>query len=240
MKLTDMHSHILPGVDDGARDIEETLDVLRMAKEQRVSRIILTPHFHPGRYQVSADEVLAKMKEIQAACDKEGIDIKLYPGHECYYYSGLVEDLESGKALTLAGSHYVLVEFDTDSRLSTIISGLFSIREAGYEPILAHFERYETLEDEDHLETLKEHGYLLQMNFDMLVFKDRFFKKNPWRILVQEGYADFLGSDCHGMNFRPLQIDKAMKWIGSNLDVRLKDRILENNIDCILKDKIIG
>lgn len=86
-----MHCHILPGVDDGPASMSDTIALLKEAERQGIGTMIATPHFHPGRYQVYADRALAVLKTVREAAAREGIRIRLYPGQECYWYSGLVD-----------------------------------------------------------------------------------------------------------------------------------------------------
>lgn len=237
-ELTDIHIHLLPGVDDGAGSREEALAVLKTAASQNIRRMIVTPHFHPGRYTVTAKEIYSSLSELQELCEKEKLPLTLYAGQECYYYSELADQLDNGAVLTMAGSRYVLVEFDPFAPFSMISGGVRGLLQRGYLPILAHFERYECLRNEDYLLRLKEHGVKLQMNFDTIRIPDRLFKKNIWRRLAKEGMVDYFGSDCHGTEFRPLQTEEACKWLEKNLDEDLLKRIFQKNIQNILvKDR---
>ena len=104
--------------------------------------------------------------------------------------------------------------------------------------IIAHFERYQCLQGRrDRLDELKGCGALLQMNFDRLIKKDTLFSKNPWRKLVKDEYVDFLGSDTHGVDFRPLHVDQVRTWIEKELDPELADRILVQNIRLLLEGR---
>ena len=87
ISFTDIHCHILPGLDDGAQTMEETMAVLKEAKRQGVTRMIVTPHYHPVRYQVTAQQVQETLEEVQREAARRQIEIKLYPGQECFYYS---------------------------------------------------------------------------------------------------------------------------------------------------------
>lgn len=237
MEICDMHCHILPGVDDGARTMEESMQALRMASRQHVRGIIVTPHFHPGRYQVSAQEIYECVDRLQCQCNAEGIDMMFYPGAECYYYSGLVEELNSGAALPLAGSRYVLVEFSPGAMYSHMRGGLRDLQNAGYQPILAHFERYDCLRDRENLLQLRQDGILLQMNFDTLVKKDRMLHRYPWKRMAREGLVDYFGSDCHGVEFRPFHAKEAADWCEENLSNQSLNRIFYDNIARILANK---
>lgn len=113
--ICDIHSHILPGVDDGAKTMEETMETLQEALRQNVRKIIVTPHFHPGRYMADGHKVREVLGRVREECQHRRINVELYPGQECYYYSGLAEQLKKGNALTMAGSSCVLVEFEPDT-----------------------------------------------------------------------------------------------------------------------------
>ena len=225
-----MHCHVLPGVDDGPAEMEDSIALLREAYRQGVRTMIVTPHFHPGRYKVPAKRVHRVLTQLEIELSFEGIQIQLFPGQECYYFSGLLDELDAGNVLTMNGTNYVLVEFDPQVLYSVIQQAVRELTYGGYRPIIAHFERYRCLNERtDRLDEIKSYGTMLQMNFDCLLYKDGFFKRNPWRQLLQEGYVDFLGSDTHGMNFRPPHIDKAIEWLKSDVEASLRKQILFRN-----------
>lgn len=238
LRLTDMHCHILPGVDDGAENMKETLAVLRVAQEQGIDQMIVTPHYHPGRYLVDSQTVLDTLREVREACIEHNITVRLYPGHECYWFSGLIEALDAGEALTMNGTRYVLVEFEPGTVYSVLQSAVRSLSTSGYIPIIAHFERYECLYNrQDRIDELRSSGAFLQMNFDRLLDKDTFFHRNPWRKMLMNGDVDFLGSDNHGMKFRPLHVDEAAEWMEENVDETLLWEILERNISMLIDEQ---
>ena len=230
-ELTDMHCHILPGLDDGSESMEETLAVLREARRQNITRMIVTPHFHPQRYVVWADDILDTLELVREACRREQIDIELSPGQECYYYSGLVEQLKAGRALTLCESRFVLVEFDPGTPFSLVRRGLDDLSQNGYIPIVAHFERYQCLLDDKHLSELRKQGYRLQMNYDTLLQRGGLFSEGRFRSLARAGTVDYFGSDCHGTHFRPLKVEQAVSWMERKMDGELIERALYANFD---------
>lgn len=126
------------------------------------------------------------VRQLQRRINGEGIDIHLFPGQECYYYSGLVGQLDVGKALTMNGTKYVLVEFDAETQYSAITSAIRELRMSGYRPIVAHFERYRCLyQRRERLEELRENGALLQMNVDTLSDRGSLLRPNTWRRLFK-------------------------------------------------------
>lgn len=230
-----MHCHILPGLDDGPATMEETLETLREAENQGIQAMIVTPHFHPGRYVVTADRLLETLRRVRRVAADEGVDLRLYPGQECYYYSGLVSELEAGNVLTMNGTRYVLVEFEPETQYSAITFAIREMRDNGYKPIIAHFERYRCLyQRKERLEELRKGGAKLQLNFDRLIEKGNFLHPNPWRKLLKDGFVDFLGSDTHGMAFRPLHVDQAMEWMNAGVSPEIRRKVLVDNPKLLL------
>ena len=229
--ITDMHCHVLPGVDDGPKTMEDSIAILREAYRQGIRTMIVTPHHHPGRYIVPADRVREVLDEVREELDREGIDLRLIPGQECYYYSGLLEALDTGKVLTMGETDYVLVEFSTETQYTVIRQAVRELFSGGFRPIIAHYERYRCLYGRtERLEELRSQGAMLQLNFDRLLERDSFLKRNPWHKHLREGYVDFLGSDTHGMDFRPLHVKKAVAWMRDKVDRELMRQILDYNI----------
>lgn len=178
LRICDMHSHLLPGIDDGAQDMEETMQAMQEAYRQGIRAVIATPHYYPERYETEAQTILDLCRQVKSRCRQEGLDIRIYPGQECFYYSELADKLDRGEILTLAGSRYVLTEFLPDCPYVQLYQGLTQLQQRGYYPVLAHFERYECLDREDHLQELKNRGILLQMNFDTFTMRKHWFQKN--------------------------------------------------------------
>lgn len=234
--VCDIHSHILPGADDGVSSSKEALEVLQEAQRQNIRQIILTPHYYPGIYEVTSDQIYQGLDVLREICDYQKIEIELYPGQECFYHTDLAEKLNRGEVLTLAGSRYVLVEFDPQCAGSLMVGGLRQLQANGYSPVLAHVERYACLRKKGALHHLKDMGILLQVNFDTLLEKDRLFSRNPWRAMVKDGMIDYLGSDCHGTDFRPLYASRAVEWLRSEVDPAVLDQMFHINIKKILTE----
>lgn len=209
--LIDIHSHLLPGIDDGAQTAEEAAQALRVAKRQGIEAMILTPHFYPDGRGATREKVLSGIAALEATAREAGV--RLYPGMECFYHTKLPAQLESGQALTLAGSRYALVEFSEDIAFSGMLYALNSISESGFVPIVAHYERYRCLMNRTNLARLKREGYLLQINFDTLQRVYGVLRRNPFLRHLSEGVVDFLGSDTHGTHFRPLRIGPSVDWL---------------------------
>ena len=207
--IIDIHSHILPGVDDGSRNMEESLKLLEMAYSQGVRGIIATPHYsrsHDNSHHVPLTE------KLREEFRKLHPDFEIWPGQETFFHEELPERLLEGQALTLAKSRYVLMEMDTGREYSYILRAVRSLVQSGYKPVFAHIERFPALRSDDRLDEMVRAGCLLQMNYDSL--KGNFFTRDKWcRSKVLEGRIHILGSDMHRLDFRPPAIDEAMKWL---------------------------
>ena len=228
--ILDVHCHVLPGLDDGPATMAEAIETLREAERQGVGGMIVTPHQHPGRYFTHSDEVLEALEKLRQAARSAGVSVRLYPGHECLYDRGLLRRLTSKDALTLADSDCVLVEFAPDAPFQALVRAALELGEAGYVPVIAHFERYRCLHGRpERLARLRQLGALLQMNFDALLPRGLLIPGNPWRRLMKAGAVDLVGSDTHGMVFRPLHAAQAVKWIRAAVPGEIADRVLARN-----------
>ena len=234
--IVDMHCHVLPGLDDGPQTMEDALQVLEEVARQGVEAMIVTPHFHPGRYKVNAEKIRKTLKQVEREIEKRNIPIELLPGQECYYYSDLVRELNAGRVLTMADTRYVLVEFDPGAMYTALRNGVRELVQNGYLPIVAHYERYRCLNGNiERLQQLRDDGAQLQMNFDRLLAKDGIFRQNPWRRLLKDGFVDYLGSDTHGMGFRPPHIAECVEWMKKEVEEPVREQILTENIRILLE-----
>ncbi len=233
--IIDIHCHILPGIDDGPATIEEAIETIKVAMSQGVRGFVVTPHYHPGRFVVEAQKTRDILEELRYECKKRNLLVELYEGQECYYYSGLIAELAEENALTMNHTRNVLLEFDPDVSYSMVKSAVRDLKCHGYGVILAHFERYACLSEKERLVELKNQNVKLQMNFDTISEKGSLFHRNPWRKLIEQGIVDYLGSDCHGMKFRPYQITKACEWIEKQVDDSIIIDMFSHNIQLITK-----
>ena len=142
MILTDIHCHMLPGIDDGAADAQESMAMLKKAYRDGVRRIIVTPHYRRGMFEPDPRKVLHRYEKVKEKAAQIGANgIELYLGCECHRYSGMAQDLRKGILPTLAESRYVLVEFSGIDPYSRIRAVIYELTSAGFVPIIAHVER---------------------------------------------------------------------------------------------------
>jgi protein-tyrosine phosphatase len=198
MKYVDIHSHILPGVDDGAQTTAQSLEMLRTAAEQGIGSIILTPHNKAHRHNVTVTELQEKLEHLQEETDRHGIPIKLYGGMEIFYRDGITELLEEGQLATLAGSRYVLVEFNPMEQFSYIRSAIYELTSCNFTPILAHVERYQCfLSKQENLRYIIERGGLIQVNASTFTGAMGLRGKQIVKKFLKERLIHFIGTDAH-------------------------------------------
>lgn len=161
----DIHTHILPGIDDGAKDWGMTEKMLRMACEQGIRTIVATPHNYPGEPKQENERIRGLCKEADALAKRIEPAMQVLPGNEVYYREGIIREIEREHILTLADSRYLLVEFHPESYQREIIRGLRELTENGYLPVIAHVERVGVLfENRKNLEEALKTGCYLQTN----------------------------------------------------------------------------
>jgi protein-tyrosine phosphatase len=199
----DLHTHILPGVDDGATDMSQSLKLLRMAWENGTRTVVLTPHYR-GKYKSNTPEDLRhEFAWLQEMVQEELPNMRLYLGQEISYESDAPEAMHEGRVLTMNDSQYVLLEFKTNSLLSQIITGVNETINHGCIPIVAHIERYDISRKEPALvDELLDMGALLQLNADSVMGANGFGVKTFCHRLLKEEKAHFIASDAHDVKHR--------------------------------------
>ena len=229
--LYDIHCHILPGVDDGARNMEESLWMLNKEYQEGVRHVILTPHFRYDMFEPHMNIVTRQFMQLRRAAMNIGDEgMRLYLGCELHSSMDMVECLKKGRRLTLAGSRYVLVEFSNGDEKNYIEERVRSLLMNGFIPIIAHVERYKaTRNDIGFLTELKDMGAHIQVNADTISGQDGFGAKTFARKVMKHGLLDFVGSDGHRKTERIPEIGKCVakmeKTMGSEY---VKKNIIKN------------
>lgn len=238
--FVDLHTHILPGVDDGSRNMEETVRMLRMAYDEQIRTIIATPHYAIGAKNASPDHLQLICDEVQREAAKIDPHMKILLGNEIYYSESVLESIQSGTALTLAGSRYVLIEFSPKETFKNIFRGLGGLVSAGYLPIVAHIERYHCLEkNEDSMIQLINLGCYLQMNCNSLMGGVLDSEAMYHRKLVQQGLIHFLGSDCHDDKARIPCMMRAKIRLQKRCDIEVLDKLFYEHPTKVLENMYI-
>ena len=144
-RISDIHTHVLPELDDGSKSISASVRMLRKSYQQGVRNVIATPHYTVYHWRTKPEQIQRLMEQMAKAVQKAMPELRLYSGQEIQYFEGMADMLQRGELLTLAGSHYVLVEFLPQTQWSQIQNAVRELLLAGYFPVLAHIERYQCL-----------------------------------------------------------------------------------------------
>lgn len=201
--MTDIHTHILYGVDDGSDSKETSIYLLQEAKDAGIDKILLTPH--QNEEMIRSDELKSRFESFKEEFKSFGIDF--YLGSEIYYYSNMINNLDDNKLLTLNNTKYVLVEFSTIVK-TEIANIIYDLNVKGYKPIVAHIERYTYLTFDDYNE-IKSNGGLIQVNSRS--FENKSYKK-ILKYLLKNKMIDYISSDCHNQR-RDISFDSSLKLI---------------------------
>lgn len=210
----DLHSHLLFGVDDGAKTRDEMCAMLDMAYADGTRAMCLTPHFSPylfgDTYQSSQDA----FEVLTAYASQTYPDLKLFLGHELGYFEACTDALRSGRCRTLAGSRYLLVDFPENVSFFEIRSAINRLRGEGYSPVLAHAERYPALVGNlKWVEAFVAEGGIVQVNASSAVGEWGRTAKSQWKKLVKGGLVHIVSSDGHNLTARPPQISVCMPYL---------------------------
>ncbi|SER47137.1 CpsB/CapC family capsule biosynthesis tyrosine phosphatase [Lachnobacterium bovis] len=236
----DIHSHILPGVDDGARNLEMAEKMIEMALEDGIIGLVLTPHIKAPRYLLPEEEIVSKFEELKEIVRSKYPQMHLYLGGEFYFYSSILE--ESPHIIrTINKTDYVLVEFSPMISYDEMLRAFQKLKACGYDVILAHVERYEVLrKDLEKVEHVKGMGVLIQMNANT-IYKpnDREHKKFMKKVLKEE-LIDLVATDAHDLNDRKPNLSKAANYVVKKIGMDYAQDIFMENQLRILQGKRIN
>ncbi|MEO5644078.1 MAG: CpsB/CapC family capsule biosynthesis tyrosine phosphatase [Bacteroidia bacterium] len=196
----DMHSHFIPGIDDGARTMKDTLDLLKAVEDMGYKKVITTPHVMSDFFRNTSANIKAGLEQVRIAAKAEGIHLEIDAAAEYYLDYDLEKKLQDERLLTF-GSDYLLFEVSYMNAPDNLDTFIFQLQTSGYKPVLAHPERYPFwfTKNLEHFEKLKEKGVLFQLNINALTGHYSPATKKVAEQMIERGWYEFLGSDCHHM-----------------------------------------
>jgi protein-tyrosine phosphatase len=202
--MYDLHSHLLPGVDDGAENIDVALAMAQEAAAQGVVSMACTPHILPGVYENEGPRIRLAVSELQRHLDDAGIPLRLVAGADNHVPPDFVGGLKSGQLLSLGDTHYVLVEPPHHVAPPRLQDLFFSILIAGYIPLLTHPERLNWIDEKYALvRLLAERGVWMQITAGSLTGRFGRSAKYWAERMLAEGCVHILASDAHDLKRRP-------------------------------------
>jgi protein-tyrosine phosphatase len=193
----DMHSHLIPGIDDGAKTIDDSIAMIKELHSLGFKKIITTPHIMSDFYRNTPQNILEGLEIIREAVKNNGIPVVIEAAAEYYLDDGFLQKLENEKLLTF-GDNYVLFEISYINSPENMKEIIFNLRTAGYRPVLAHPERYPFwYKHFDEYKRLKDQGVYLQLNVNSLTGYYSVPAKKIGEKLIDEKMVDFIGTDTH-------------------------------------------
>jgi len=222
----DMHSHLLAGIDDGVKTWKESIEILRSLKEIGIDKVITTPHIISDYYPNTPEIIAQKLQELKYEIRKEGIDIQIEAAAEYLIDEGFIKLLENEDRLLTFGNSYVLVETPFLNKPLFLDEVFFKMKSLGYQPVLAHPERYIYLqEDYSLVQNIIDSSVLMQINMGSLVGYYSHQAKKLAEFLINHKNVHFLGSDIH--NEKHLEAFK--KALSSKYFEKCRQLFLYNN-----------
>jgi tyrosine-protein phosphatase YwqE len=193
----DMHSHLIPGIDDGAPDMESSINLIKGLTSLGFKKLITTPHVMSDLYKNSSDTILRGRDQVIDELRKRNMNIGFEAAAE-YYLDDHFEKLIEKKDILFFGDNYVLFELSFLSEPASLMRAAFNLQMAGFKPVLAHPERYTYWHDSpEKLIELSEKGLLLQLNLNSLAGLYNPKVKKIAEYMIDQEIVDFIGSDCH-------------------------------------------
>lgn len=235
--LYDMHCHIIPGVDDGAETISDSMEILRDERAQGVENIILTPHFRINMFEISRDVVERNYRTLAESAKNEFPEMKLYLGCEFHSSHEMTDMLRADPRFRMCGTCYVLLEFSSAHDAGYIRNGAYALISSGFTPIIAHCERYSPIYKRmEFARELCDMGALLQINASSVLGIDGFGMKMFCRKMLKKGLVSFIGSDVHNTGDRSTHIGECADYVEKKYGTHVAREIFIHNPKMLISD----
>lgn len=228
--MIDIHCHIIPGADDGAKHLTESVEMARQAVKEGITSIIATPHHQNGKYNNTKSEIIHCVDELNGILNKEMIDLTILPGQETRIYGEILDDYENGDILTLNNTEkYLFVEFPSNHVPRYTNKMLYNMQLQGIIPIIVHPERNsEIIENPEILYELVKNGACTQVTATSLVGGfGKSIKKFSFE-LIESNLTHFIASDAHGLKTRKFNMREAFGLIEREFGSNMSYLFMEN------------
>ncbi|MGB7604375.1 MAG: CpsB/CapC family capsule biosynthesis tyrosine phosphatase [Lutisporaceae bacterium] len=237
--LVDLHCHILPSIDDGAKDLDISIDMCRIAEQDGIDCIIATPHFIHGAINNNSKIVKQKVEKLNNTLKKKKVNINIYPGCEAFISPELPRLVREKQVCTLNDTQYILIELPMESVPDYTADIIYQLRLDGYTPIIAHPERNTVIsETPDVLIDLINRGALTQINSSSI---NGLFGKGIMEtslLLLKNKMIHLLASDAHTAGGRSPKLSRAMSIIEHEVGYETLQSIIKHN-QAVLKGENI-
>jgi protein-tyrosine phosphatase len=236
--MVDIHCHIIPGIDDGAKDMDMSIDMIKCAQDDGTSTMIATPHYCSGVFENQFSDICLKVDELNQEIQKNGLLVNVLPGQEVLLSKDTIELYKAGEINGLNKSRYMLIELPFDRMPNYTLEVIYELRILGIVPILAHPERYEfIIQDLTKINEFIEEGCLFQINSHSISgMFGKAVKKTADHLLANR-VCHFIASDAHSNRNRRPEINRIIKEVLRN-DVELIKTLADNETKLINNEEI--
>lgn len=227
--MIDIHSHILPGIDDGAQTIDDAINMAKLAVEEGITKIIATPHHNNGKYTNKKVDIEERVSKLNHILQKDNIPLEVLPGQETRIYGELIEDIDKGDILPLNHTNYLFIELPSGHIPRYTEQLLFDIQLKGLTPIIVHPERNAgVMENPNKLLNLVKKGALTQVTAGSITGYFGKKIKNLSMQLIESNLTHFISSDAHNITSRSFHIRESISEVNKEFGAQAVYYFQEN------------
>lgn len=236
--MIDIHCHILPGIDDGSKSLEESIEMARIAQKEGIKTIVNTSHYNPQFEFKTGDKILEELDRFNKILKDYDIDLKVIVGNEIYCTSDIVQIIESKEFFTINNSRYILLEFSHMGIPKNISDIIYEIKLRGYIVILAHIERYIDIQkNPNQIYDYINEGALIQVNASSIIGKNGKAAKDVCNMLLENNMVHVVGTDAHSSTRRRPLIKDAYDYVANKYGTKRAEKIFKDNAKRIIDDE---
>ena len=239
--MIDIHCHILPEVDDGSRSLNESIEMAMIAKEQGITKIVNTSHYHPDFRYKKGEELLKELEDFNNVLKENMIDIEVVIGNEIYYTKDLIKEIDELDFYTLNNSRYILIELPPTNFPRDLCNIVYELKEKNYIPVFAHVERYrEVQENPELIYEVINAGAIIQVNSHSILGKSGKELQKVCNTLLNRNMVHVVGTDAHSSKRRtPIFLD-AYKYVSEKYSKEMADDLFIKNNNAIINNEALN
>lgn len=239
--MIDIHCHILPEVDDGSRSLNESIEMAMIAKEQGITKIVNTSHYHPDFRYKKGEELLKELEDFNNVLKENMIDIEVLIGNEIYYTKDLIKEIDKLDFYTLNNSRYILIELPPTNFPKDLCNIVYELKEKNYIPVFAHVERYrEVQENPELIYEVINAGAIIQVNSHSILGKSGKELQKVCNTLLNRNMVHVVGTDAHSSKRRtPIFLD-AYKYVSEKYSKEMADDLFIKNNNAIINNEALN